>query len=430
MEDKNTSFELRSEEVQEILTRVPHWLIRFGSMIILGILLILFFVSWLIKYPDIVSSQIVITTGTPPQKLIAKTSGKIEAILVQNKKVIEKNTPLAIIENAANFKDVFLLKSIVDSINIDKTVFPFEKLKSLQLGDIESSFALFEKESIAERLNTQLQPYQVETSAQGYEAIQLKERLTILQSQKGINQSELELQKNDLDRYETLFKKDIISAQELEKQRLMYLQAQKNYKSILNSISQINSSLNEVSRNSKTTQINASKESVNLNRSVLQSFFALKKAIKEWELNYVLRSSVKGKVSYLQLWAENQTVNVGDEVFAVIPSKENGYIGKVKASAQNSGKIKIGQNVNIRLANYPDREFGIIQGRIKAVSLTPDKDGNLLIDVSLPYGLQTSYKKQIAFQQEMIGTADIVTQDLRLTERLLYQFKDILKNNY
>jgi hypothetical protein len=51
----------------------------------------------------------------------------------------------------------------------------------------------------------------------------------------------------------------------------------------------------------------------------------------------------------------------------------------------------------------------------------------LLIDVSLPNGLQTSYKKQIVFQQEMTGTADIVTEDLRLIERLLYQFRAIFK---
>ena len=77
------------------------------------------------------------------------------------------------------------------------------------------------------------------------------------------------------------------------------------------------------------------------------------------------------------------------------------------------------------MANYPDREFGIVTGSIKAISLTPDKDGNLLINVSLPKGLETSYRKQIAFQQEMSGTADIITEDLRLIERLLYQFRDI-----
>lgn len=425
MEDKSTSFELRSEEVQEILTRVPSWLIRWGSVVIFSILLILFFVSWLVKYPDTISTQIIITTNVPPQKLVSNTSGKIEVILVEDKATVLKDKPLAVIENTANYKDVFLLKSIVDSININKSSFPFEKLSNAQLGEVESSFAIFQKEYIADELNTKLQPYKVEGTAQSYEAIQLKERLSLLESQKSINQNEIELQKLDLDRYETLFKKGIIAAQEIEKHRLTYLQTERNYKSLLSSISQLKSSLNDLNKNSKTTQINENKETVNLERNVIQAFYGLKKAIKDWELNYVLRSSINGKVSYLQLWAENQTVSAGDNVFAIVPSNENGYIGKAKAPAQNSGKIKIGQKVNIRLANYPDREFGIVAGTIKAISLTPDKDGNILIDVSLPNGLQTSYKKQIAFQQEMSGNADIVTEDLRLIQRFLYQFRDI-----
>ncbi|MDR7209011.1 HlyD family efflux transporter periplasmic adaptor subunit [Flavobacterium piscis] len=417
--------ELRNEEVQEILTRVPPWMIRWGSVVILSILLSLFFISWLFKYPDIISTQIVITTNIPPEKLVAKVTGKIEAILVKDKIVVSKNTPIAIIENSANYKDVFLLRSIVDTINIDRSKFPFEKLKLAQFGDVENTFAIFQKESITDELNANLHPYQVEKEAQNYEAIQLKQRLNLLESQKEINQNELQLQKNDLNRYEILYNKGIVSEQEIEKQRLIYLQSQKNYKSVLSTISQLKSSLNELNRSNKTTRINENKESVNLKRNVIQSFYQLKKAIKDWELNYVLRSSIDGKVSFLQLWAENQIVNAGENVFTIIPTNENGYIGKLRAPALNSGKIKTGQSVNIRLANYPDREFGIVMGEVKAISLTPDKDGNLLVDVSLPSGLETSYKRQIVFQQEMSGSADIITEDLRLIERLLYQFRGV-----
>ena len=418
---------LRSEEVQEILTRVPHWMIRWGNILVLSIVLLMLGVSWMIKYPDMISTQISITTEVPPQKLVAKTSGRIEAILVKDKTEVAKETPLAVIENAANYKDVFLLKSIVDSYIIDEKPFPFEKTQALQLGDIESSYALFQKEYSVDALNSKLQPYKVEGSAQSYESIQLRERLSLLESQKSINQSELELQKNDVERYETLYKKGIISTQELEKQRLQYLQSQKNYKSLLSTISQLKSSLNDLNRNSKTTIINESKETVNLDRNLTQAFYQLKKAIKDWELNYVLRSSIQGKVTFLQLWSENQNIESGATIFAIIPSNETNYIGKVKAVAQNSGKIKEGQDVNIRLANYPDREFGIIKGKVKSISLTPDKDGNLLIDISLPNGLKTSYDKKIQFQQEMSGSADIITEDLRLLERLLYQFKDIFR---
>lgn len=421
------NIELRSEEVQEILTRVPHWMIRRGSVVILFILLSLFIVSWIVKYPDIITAQIVITTNIPPEKLIARTSGKIEAILVKDRINVTKNKPLAVIENAANYKDVFCLSQALSKGEGAINNFPFENFKKAQFGDIESAFAIFQKEYIADQLNSKLQPYQVEEKAQSFEAIQLKERLSLLESQKSINQNELVLQKSDLDRYETLFKKGIIAAQEMEKQRLNYLQSQKNYKSFLSTISQLKSALNELNRNSKTTKINESTTNVNLERNVIQSFYGLKKAIKDWELNYVLRSSIDGKLSFLQLWAANQTVNAGDNVFAIIPTNQNGYIGKLKAPSLNSGKIKMGQTVNIRLANYPDREFGMIKGKINAISLTPDKDGNLLINVILPQGLETSYKKQISFQQEMVGTADIVTEDLRLIERLLYQFRDIFR---
>ena len=426
-ENRNTSFELRSEEVQEILTSVPHWLIRWGSVVVFSILILLVLVSWIIKYPDIVNSDIVITTNVPPQKLISKTSGKIEAIFISDKSNITTNTPLAVIENTANYKDVFLLKGIVDTINIEKSNFPFDKLQTAQLGDIESSFAIFQKEYIANSLNKKLQPYQVEGKAQSLETIQLQERLRLLLSQKSISQNELELNKIDLDRYQTLFNKGIIASQEFEKHKLNYLATEKGYKNLLSSISSLKSSLNELSRASQSTKINENKEYINLERNVIQSFYQLKKAIKDWELNYVFRSAIDGKVSFLQIWTVNQTINAGDNVFAVIPNSENGYIGKVKAKAQNSGKIKIGQIVNIRLENYPDREFGIIKGIIKAISLTPDKDGNLLIDVILPNGLQTSYKKQIAFRQEMTGTADIITKDARLIERFLYQFRDVFK---
>lgn len=135
------TFELRSEEVQDILTKVPHWMIRWGTVLIFVILFLLFFVSWFIKYPDVVNTEIVITTNIPPEKIVSKSSGRIEAILVKDKSIVPKNTTLAIIENTANYKDVFLLKSIVDAYNVNdsKKEFPFALLKNSQLGEIESA---------------------------------------------------------------------------------------------------------------------------------------------------------------------------------------------------------------------------------------------------------------------------------------------------
>ncbi len=61
------------------------------------------------------------------------------------------------------------------------------------------------------------------------------------------------------------------------------------------------------------------------------------------------------------------------------------------------------------------------------MSLIPDKEGLYLIDVKLPKRLITSYNKEIDFKQEMRGTAEIITEDLRLIERFFYQLINIFK---
>ena len=94
--------------------------------------------------------------------------------------------------------------------------------------------------------------------------------------------------------------------------------------------------------------------------------------------------------------------------------------------AQNLGKVKIGQTVNIKLQNYSEYEFGVLKGIINNISEISNKDGFYTIDVSLPDKLITSYNKKIVFRQEMRGAAEIITEDLRLIERFFYQ----LKNNF
>ena len=425
----DTSFELRSEEVQDILTKVPNWMIRWGTVLIFGIIIMLFVVSWFLKYPDIVASEVIVTTNVPPEKLIAKTSGRIQTILIKDKFDVKAHTPLAIIENSANYQDVFRLKKAIEAFQVSKSnqKFPFEQFKNAQLGEIESAFAVFQKDYLANNLNANLQPFQVEGTAQKSENTQIKERLALLVQQKEINEQELLLQRNDIARHTKLHEKGVISEQEYEAKKLNYFQAEKNYKNLLTSISQLKSSLIENTRATKGTSINDVKETVNLDRSLSQSFFQLKKTVKDWEMVYVIESAIAGTVTFTQVWIENQTINSGDNVFSIVPSAQSGFVGKVKAPSMNSGKIKLGQKVNIRLANFPDREFGILKGEVKNISLVPDKDGNVLVDVALPQGMLSSYKKQIPFQQEMRGSAEIITEDLRLIERVLYQFRDMFK---
>ncbi|WP_017495793.1 HlyD family secretion protein [Flavobacterium sp. WG21] len=426
MEELKDGLKVYSEEVRDVLTNPPSSILRWGNSILLGFIFILLVISWIIKYPDIVSTQIVITTNIPPQKIVAKSSGKIEVILVKDRSFVNEDTPLAIIQNSSNYKDVYLLENeIIKHPKGD--FFDFTKLENLQLGEIESSYSLFQAAYIAYELNADLKPFQIEREAQNEENRQILLRINLLIQKKKLNENELKLQKKDFNRYEELFNKGIISAQDFDNKKLGYIQVEKGYRDLLSSISQLESSLNDNSKNGKSAKISGTKEEVNLKNNKIQAFYQLKKVIKDWELAFVLKSSVTGKVSFLQIWTTNQTINSGETIFSVIPFLEKGYVGKLKAPAQNSGKLKVGEKVNIKLTNFPDNQYGILVGKIKSISLTPDKDGSLWIDVALPKKLETSYHKIIPFQQEMSGTAEIITEDLRLIERFLYQFRTVFK---
>jgi len=53
------NIELRSENVQDILTQPPHWMIRWGNSVIFVILLIVLVMSWFIKYPEFIPAPII-----------------------------------------------------------------------------------------------------------------------------------------------------------------------------------------------------------------------------------------------------------------------------------------------------------------------------------------------------------------------------------
>ena len=69
----------------------------------------------------------------------------------------------------------------------------------------------------------------------------------------------------------------------------------------------------------------------------------------------------------------------------------------------------------------------MLNGKVKNISLLQNADGLYIVDVELPEKLITSYNKEIDFKQEMIGSAEIVTEDLRLIERFFYKFKEVFK---
>ena len=421
------NLELRSENVQDILTTPPHWMIRWGNTLIFIILLMVLMMSYFIKYPEFIPAPILVTSQNPPEKLEARTNSKIEKIFIKNGEMVNKNEVLIVLQSSANYEDILKLKNIVDSLSQNQIFsFPVNEVSKYKLGELQSDYNVFSKAFQDERLFSKLQPYAPENLAANQSLTENRSRIAILQQQRQLEVSKFDLSKKNYDRSQILFDQGVISKMELENEKIKYLQAEQNLKSINISLSQSEESINNLNKTKSGTTINSEKDKINYSSTTVQSFEQLRKSLKQWELAYLITSSTNGKVSFQQFWGENQFLKAGDVILSILPNEKSAIVGRMFVPTANSGKIISGQKVLIKLDNYKYQEFGIVEGKVQNISLTPDKDGNYYVDVILPKGLKTSYNKTLPFDKELKGNAEIVTQDLRLIERFFYQIRKLL----
>ena len=54
------------------------------------------------------------------------------------------------------------------------------------------------------------------------------------------------------------------------------------------------------------------------------------------------------------------------------------------------------------------------------------KEGQYLLDVELPPELITTHDKKLAFQAEMTGQAEVITDNLRMIERVFFELRRLL----
>jgi HlyD family secretion protein len=93
---------------------------------------------------------------------------------------------------------------------------------------------------------------------------------------------------------------------------------------------------------------------------------------------------------------------------------------------EGAGKVRVGQQVNIQLAGYPYLEYGSLIGVVNNISLV-SSDNKYSLEISLSDSLKTNYGISLEMKSELQGTAEIITDDIRLLQRILNPIKSLLK---
>ena len=113
------SHEIRSPELQEVMSGIPGSFLKWGLLMFFAIIMAILLVSRFVSYPTVVTAPVTITTYNSPASLIARSTGKIEKLLAGNEEYVKNEQPVAVIENIAHFEDVEILVSFLNSLKND-----------------------------------------------------------------------------------------------------------------------------------------------------------------------------------------------------------------------------------------------------------------------------------------------------------------------
>jgi HlyD family secretion protein len=425
-EPLKSDIELRSEEVKEILGHIPHWIIRWGTLLVFFIIALIIMGSWWFKYPDMVNAGILVTTENPPSNAVARTNGKIMQLLVKDNEEVHPGQVMALIENPGQLDDIQKLKTELDSLRsnsrepLDRIVpsFPGNPV----LGDIQPFYANFLK------LYNDLIQF-VDLDYHNQKIISLKSEIEKykdysirLNNQSRILKQEENLASRQFKRDSLVYLQGVIPESDFEKSKVSYLQKQYAYEQSRITLASNEIQISRLSQEILDLELRRIDDAGKLRTAVDEAANKLYASIADWEQKYVLKSTVEGIVSFTRIWSQNQDVREGDLVMSVIPKNPGQIIGKVSLPQSGAGKVKPGQWVNIKFANYPYLEFGMVKGIVRSISLVASNNEYSVI-VDLPEGLKTGYGTELNFTQDMQGIAEIITNDRRLLERIVLPLK-------
>lgn len=431
-ERKYKKIELRSSEVQEVMSEISPWILRSGTAALFIIIVLLLIGSWFFKYPDVIKAEITVTSLEPPVGIIARSNGKMDKIYVRNNQMVIRETPLAVIQNTANTQDMLRL---IETIRVwekngysEDIVKFFLSSKPLSLGSTQSVYATF-LNSLNDYQNYRtLNYYPQKIVLQKQQLVVQKEYYSRIAKQEVVANEQFNVSKDIFERDSMLIAKKVISGNEYDISKSNFLQNKQSYLSFNASLKQSELQLMKGEENLLDLQQQATELERKYQLSLQNAMEALSAQIKVWEHDYLLESPINGVVTHMGVWSNNQSVNAGEIIFTVIPSKQNKPKGKALLPVQGAGKVRIGQRVNVRINNFPDQEFGSLTGKVESISIVPTAEGFYIVEISFPNGMKTNYGKILPITQQIAGSAEIITKDLRLMERFFMPLKKMLKN--
>jgi multidrug efflux pump subunit AcrA (membrane-fusion protein) len=426
-EEVIAGYEINSEEVQEIITAVPSWILRRGSTAIFLILFSIVLASAFIQYPDVVKTRLKVNSLNAPKIVYVKQTGKIVSLLVKEGAQVKQNDPLAFMESTASHPDVLklheALKEIADQLNktgLAKVVV----LENLRLGELQAAYQNFYQQYL-QFISTQNGGYYLNRKKYLQQDLleieKLKNQIIV---QKKIQDKEYANIEQEFEAYKKLHQKGVISMNEFKQHENKYLAGKYPLEQTVTSLI-----------NNNTTYAAKQKEILDIDHTIqeekakfIQSLSNMVTETDAWLKLYVLSAPVAGIVSYAGIVQENQTMNANQELFVINPANTN-FFGEVYIPQDNMGKIKVGQRTLVKMRSFPFEQYGLIRGNVNYISDVAFKDSVFIAKIAFDQFENKDPEHKIVLKNGMQAEVEIITEESSLLRRFTRNITKMLNNN-
>ena len=423
-----------SDEVQEIMGRIPGWVIRWGLSVIFAIFIVLLGVAYFFKYPEVVTSSIILTTTNPPTELIARSTGKVEHILVENGQSVLPNELIAVLFSTADYRSVLQLEKVLsDSLFSLSTERGYFENRTNQLGELQPHYTALEK-------TCKSYSHYMQTGAIPQQKIQIEQQIKMLyaglraqEKQLEILQRDLRFERNNQKRDSVLFHSHALTEADYDASVQKLLQKELSVTSQQSSIISTKNDILSQEKQLTDLTIQYDNEQNEFQLQFEEQRTQLLAEIRLWKDKYILNAPIAGKITFTKYWAENQNITIEDRLATIVPEDSTQIIGRITIPSSGLGKVEVGQQVNVKLNGFPYMEYGLLKGRLISISSVPEtinqEEIGYIGEVAFPQGMVSSYKNKFRFIQQMDGTAEIITKDTRLIERFVQPIESLFKNH-
>ncbi|GAB2558307.1 HlyD family efflux transporter periplasmic adaptor subunit [Spirosoma areae] len=424
---KNYTDTHMSDELLDIVSEPPTWIMRGGAGVITGILGLFLLGTWVIKYPEVLTGNAVITTRIQPIRVMAPMGGRMTSLLAKDEMLVKKGAVLAETENTTQLQNIPAIRKLIAQTraflaNPQRTIF-FPGTQ-FSWGDLQNDFNAIRQNYLdVKRLQSDnLQAYRIKNRQ--HQADELRQMIAVNEHQKQLNEEAFQNTEERFQGDEKLFKEGVFSKFDYLASKNKRLEKQREREDFQKEILSNHLKLNEIEREVQEIGYVCTEKKRLCLDNIERSLYTLENSLRHWQQNYLITAPADGRLVFLKSLTENQYLKAADTLFALMPVDET-LMASVEIPVRGMGKARVGQKVIIKLDDYPYQEFGMLEGNV--VSLEPSLTIHTYrVMVSLPNGLTSTYHQKFRFKSEMAGTAQIVTTDLRLIEHAFYGLRKLV----